>query len=167
MADDELNSTESVETSETTTRNPPEVDEIEQSEVYRAKIAELEDLLAQKDEELSLANARITELEQALAESEKKLTDTSNALSQAIASYRELVIKSNPGVIEELIVGDSIEEIDASLEKAKSLIVKVRQGLEEEVAATRVPAGAPQRTPLDLSALSPREKIQYAIGGKR
>ena len=162
--DDELNPTESTQASND---NPPEGDEPGQSEATQARVTELESLLAEKDEELSSANTRITELEQALAELEKKLTDTGNALSQAIASYKTLVIKSNPGVIEELITGDNIEEIDASLEKAKTLIVMVRKGLEEEVAATRVPAGAPQRTPLDLSVLSPREKIQYAIGGKK
>jgi len=37
--------------------------------------------------------------------------------------------------------------------------------MEEEVSKARIPAGAPQRVPPDLSALSPREKIQYAIGG--
>jgi len=152
---------------ETVNHNPPKVDELGQSEVYQARITELEGLLAQKEEELSLANTRIAELEQALAELDTKSTDTTNALSQAIASYKALVIKSNPGVIEELITGDNIEEIDASLERAKTLIVRVRKGLEEEVAATRVPAGAPQRVPLDPSALSPREKIQYAIGGKK
>ena len=167
MADDELNSTESTQMDETVNHNPPKVDELGQSEVYQARITELEGLLAQKEEELSLANTRIAELEQALAELDTKLTDTTNALSQAIASYKAVVIKSKPGVIEELITGDNIEEIDASLERAKTLIVRVRKGLEEEVAATRVPAGAPQRVPLDLSTLSPREKIQYAIGGKK
>jgi len=169
LADDELNSTESTQMDETVNHNPPKVDELGQSEVYQARITELEGLLAQKEEEFSLANTRIAELEQALAELDTKLADTTNALSQAIASYKALAIKSKPGVIEELITGDNIEEIDASLEKAKTLIVRVRKGLEEEeeVAATRVPAGAPQRVPLDLSALSPREKIQYAIGGKK
>jgi len=167
LADDELNSTESTQMDETVNHNPPKVDELGQSEVYQARITELEGLLAQKDEELSLANTRIAELEQALTGLDKKLTDTTNALSQAIASYKTLVIKSKPGVIEEFITGDNIEEIDASLERAKTLIVRVRKGLEEEVAATRVPAGAPQRVPLDLSTLSPREKIQYAIGGKK
>ena len=167
MADDELNSTDSTQMEQTVNHNPLEGDEPGQSEASQARIAELEGLLAQKDKELSLANARITELEQALAESDKKLAYTGNALTQAIASYRALVIKSNPGVVEELIEGDSIEDIDASMEKAKTLIVKVRRGLEEEVAATRIPAGAPQRTLPELSALSPREKIQYAIGGRR
>jgi len=159
LADNELNSTEPA--------PMDEADKLEQSEASQAKIAELESLLAQKEEEISLTKARITELEQALAESNKKLADAGNALPQAIASYRTLAIKSNPGVIEELVTGESIEEINASIEKAKTLIAKVRKGLEEEVATTRVPAGAPQRTLLDLSALSPREKIQYAIGGKK
>ena len=69
--------------------------------------------------------------------------------------------------LEELITGDTVEAINQSLENAGTLISKVRQGLEEEASRVRVPAGAPQRAPLDLSALSPREKIQYAIGGKR
>ena len=69
--------------------------------------------------------------------------------------------------MEELISGDTIESINESLDKAKGLINRVRQGLETEISLGRVPAGAPERRPPDLSALSPREKIQYAIGGKR
>jgi len=126
---------------------------------YKARVAELETLVAQKNEELNAANSRIAELD-------KKVTATSDTLSQAVASYKALAIKSNPGV-EELIGGESIEEIHASVEKAKTLIVKVRQGIEDEAARIKIPAGAPQRKPIDLSALSPREKIQYAIGGKK
>ena len=59
------------------------------------------------------------------------------------------------------------EAINRSIENANTLVGRVRQGLEEEASRVRIPAGAPQRTPPDLSALSPREKIQYAIGGKR
>ncbi len=130
------------------------------------RVAELEGLLAQKDEKLNVANSRINELEQAVATLDKKLADTSNTLSQAITSYKSLAIKSNPGV-DELISGNSIEEINASVEKAKALVFRVRQGIEEEATRIKVPAGAPQRKPFDLSALSPREKIKYAIGGKR
>ena len=165
--DDELNPTESTQTDETTNQTPPGSGETGQSEALQARVAELESLLAQKDEKLSLADARITELERALAELENKLAETGDNLSQALASYKALAIKANPGVIGELIAGDSIEEINVSLERAKTLIVKVRKGLEEEIASTRVPAGAPPRTPPDLTALSPREKIQYAIGGKK
>ncbi len=165
MADDELN------------QNPPEVGESEQS---GDRVAELEGLIAQKDEELTKANARIIELEQtvanldsevitlkqAAAESEEKLTTINHSLAETVASYKALVAQFNPEVLEELITGDTIEAINESLEQAKTLVSRVRQGLEAEITAGKVPAGAPIRTPPDLSALSPREKINYAIGGK-
>lgn len=150
-------------------------------ELESSKVAQLEALLAEKEEELSARDLRISELEQAiaerdnqiaalkqsLAELEPRLTDLEESLAQAVSSYRALVIKSNPGLPEESIAGDSIEEIDDSLTNAQAFIDKVRQELEAEIAATKIPAGAPQRTPVDLSALSPREKIQYAIGERR
>ena len=177
MADDELNSPESQSGNQTENQNPPEVEESGQSE---DRISELEGLLAQKDEELTKVNARITELEQtvanldnevaslkqAVAESEEKLTGINQSLTEAVASYKALVAQFNPEVLEELITGDTIEAINESLEEAKTLISRVRQGLEAEITAGKVPAGAPVRTPPDLSALSPREKINYAIGGK-
>jgi len=169
LADDELNQTKN--------ENPPEVEESGQNE---DRITELEGLVAQKDEELAKANARIIELEQtvtnlnsevaslkqAVAESEEKLTSINHSLTEAVASYKTMVVQANPEVLEELITGDTIEAINESLEKAKTLVSRVRQGLEAEITAGKVPAGAPIRTPPDLSALSPREKINYAIGGK-
>ena len=166
MADDELN------------QNPSD-EELEQSEASR--VTELEALVAQKGEELTETNARIVELEQAVAgrdseiatlkqskaESDEKLTTIGNSMTEAVASYKALVVQANPGVPEELITGDSIEAIDQSLGNARSLVFKVKQGLEIEASKIKVPAGAPERTPPDLSALSPREKIQYAIGGRR
>jgi len=75
------------------------------------------------------------------------------------------VVQSNPDVVEELIGGETIESINKSLDKAKVLVSKVRQGIEAEISMMKIPAGAPERTSPDLSAMSPREKIQYAIGG--
>jgi uncharacterized coiled-coil protein SlyX len=142
---------------------------------------ELEARLAEKENELAEKSSRISELEQTLASRddqiadlkqsvanlEQRLTEAEESLSQAVSSYRALVIKTNPGIPEEQIVGDSIEEIEASLASARALIDRVRQELEAEIAAAKIPAGAPLRTPADLSALSPRDKIQYAIGERR
>ncbi len=142
---------------------------------------DLEALLAQKDEELVRANARIAELEgavldrdsdiaslqQFMAGLEERLAVTNDSLVEAVTSYRNMIAQANPDIVEELINGDTIEALNESLEKARSLIGRVRQGLETEIALARVPAGAPERRPPDLSALSPREKIQYAIGGKK
>jgi len=177
LADDELNSSELQSGNQAENQSPLGVEESRQS---MKRIAELEDLIAQKDEELTKANARIIELEQtvasldsevanlkqAVAESEEKLTTINQSLAEAIASYKALVAQSTPEVLEELITGDTIEAINESLEKARTMISRVRQGLEAEITAGKVPAGAPIRTPPDLSALSPREKINYSLGGK-
>lgn len=144
-------------------------------------IAELESLVAQKDEELARTNGRLAELEQALAGKETEITDLkqsrdelevrlstlNNSLAEAVASYKAMVVQSNPEVIEELVTGDTIESINESLDRAKELISKVRQGVESEISLAKVPAGAPERTLPDLSSLSPREKIQYGIGKTR
>ena len=177
MADDEVNSSELQSGNRAENQSPPGVEESRQN---KDRISELEDLITQKDEELTKANAHIIELEQtvatldsevaslkeAVAESEEKLTAINQSLAEAVASYKALVTQSNPEVLEELITGDTIEAINESLEKARIMISRVRQGLEAEITAGKVPAGAPIRTPPDLSALSPREKINYAIGGK-
>ncbi len=150
-------------------------------ELESSRVVELEGLIAEKDEGLASKDLHISELEQAiadrdsqiaalkqsLAELDQRLTDLDNSRAQAVSSYRALVVESNPGMPEELIAGDSIEAIDRSVADAQTLVDKVRKELEAEIAGARVPAGAPQRTPLDLSALSPREKIQYAIGERR
>ena len=172
MVDDEMNETEN--------RNPSE-DEPSQSEAFKARVAELESLIARKDEELAFRDTHISELElskssleseiatlkQAVAESNDALNKLNESLSQTVSSYKTLVIQSNPDVPEELITGDSVEAINDSLASARELVSKVRKGMEAEISLVRVPAGAPERTAPDLSALSPREKIQYAIGGKR
>jgi len=154
LADDELNQTES--------QNPPNGEESGES-----RLTELEGLLAQKDEELAKAGDRITELERAAAESEEKLTTISSSLAEAVASYRAAVVESHPEVLEELVTGDSVEAINESLKEAQALVGKVRQGLEAEITLAKIPAGAPERTSPDLSTFSPREKIQYALGGKK
>jgi len=125
-----------------------------------AAINELEQVIADRDSELAT-------LKQTVAKSEESLKDVRDTLAQAISSYRALVVQANPDILDELISGDSVEAINQSVEDAQRFIFKVKQGLEAEAARARVPVGAPQRTMPDLSALSPREKIRYAIGGKR
>jgi hypothetical protein len=53
---------------------------------------------------------------------------------------------------------DALEDSDKARDNA-------RREIEAEAARSRIPAGAPQRTPPDMSGLSAREKIQYGLGG--
>jgi len=175
---DELSQAEKIPESPPGGESPSEAGEPEVQE--EGETAGLESLVAQKTEELARADAHLVELEQVVAgkdgeiaalkqakdELEERLAVLSNSLTEAVASYKTMVVQSNPEVIEELVSGDTIESVNESLDRAKALVSKVRQGVEAEISLAKVPAGAPERTPPDLSALSPREKIQYAIGGR-
>ena len=128
--------------------------------VLKERIFTLEKTLAEREMELNTVKKSAEKLQEALTVGEAELV-------RAAADYRKLVLQTNTDVTEELITGDSISEINESLSKAKTLISKVRQSVEKEIARTRVPVGSPGRQAPDLSALSPREKIHYAIGGKK
>ncbi len=126
----------------------------------QARIAELEAALADGEGETATLRESVTDLE-------GKLAAVVDSLAEAVARYRAVIVRANPEVVEDLITGDTIDAIDESFVTARSVIDRVKRGMEEETALARVPAGAPERRTPDLSALSSREKIQYAIGGKR
>ena len=120
-------------------------------------ILKLEQERADRDSEIAV-------LKQAMEDSEGRIDEINEDLAKAIAAYKEQVIQGNPGVPADMITGETVEEIDEALKKALALIEKVRQEMEAEASKMRIPGGAPQRTPMDPSGLSAREKIQYAIG---
>ena len=134
------------------------------TELYR-EIEERDAATVKLEAELEARDQRVEELQTAVAEAKCTAAELKESLAGAVAAYREQIIRGNPGVLADLISGENIEEIDESLKQATALIEKVKQEMEEEAARTRVPGGAPPRKPADLSTLSPREKIQYAIGG--
>jgi len=107
--------------------------------------------------------ARISQLEQGVSSRDSDLAVIKESLSGAVVKYRAAVLASSPDIPVELVKGESIAEIDASLEQARGIVSKVRQQLESEAEANKVPTGAPERTQQDLSALSPAEKIAYAL----
>ncbi len=127
-------------------------------ETRDAAVAGLEQAVADRDGELAV-------LREKMVAADRQLAEAGDSLFRAVASYREQVTAANPEIPGELITGDTIEAVDRSLENARALVARVKQSLEDETARANVPAGAPQRAPFDLSMLSPREKIQYAIGG--
>lgn len=135
----------------------PESEQDESAEV-RSRVTELERVVIEKDGEIDRLKHTGEELEERCRTLEESLTN-------AVTGYKTLVIKSNPEIIEDLIEGDTIESINESLEKAKDLVSRIRQGVETEISTIKVPAGAPERSSPDLSTLSPAEKIRYAIGG--
>jgi chromosome segregation ATPase len=129
----------------------------QEMESARATISGLEQALAGKDSEIGALHKSLDEVKGTTLELTKRL-------SQAVTAYREIVVKANPAVLAEMIAGDSIDGINESLINARAIMEKARREIEADAARAKVPAGAPQRTPPDMSALSAHEKIQFGLG---
>jgi vacuolar-type H+-ATPase subunit I/STV1 len=161
------NETEQTQETENTQGTPVTTEAIKArlEEEKKAKDA-VEASLAEKD-------ARIAELETELSEAkqtEKSLRAEGVAISEArehaVAKYLDAVRLANPALPQDIIAGDTIEDIEASLAKATAIAERVRASLEAEAKNTRVPAGAPPRTEISVEGLSPREKIAAGIQQK-
>ncbi len=125
----------------------------------KAKISELENASGEKDRQ-------IAGLKQTLTEAESRQNELNNSLTVAIKSYKTLIADTNTNIPAELLGGDTIEAIDESLAKAKLVVGKIRQVVEAEGVSVRVPGGAPARTAVDFSGMSPSEKIRYSVNSK-
>jgi hypothetical protein len=117
------------------------------------------------EEALSARETEIAGLKNSLDGLRTKSNGLSESLARAVVAYRELVLQANPDIPAELVSGNNIDEINDSLKNARALVNKVRQEIEVEASRARIPAGAPLRTAQDMASLSPREKIQRALGG--
>ena len=128
-----------------------------------SKIAELETAVSEaKTEAQTLSEAKGQELETSAAELAAVKVDRDAAVGKYLGVAKAL----NPAIPEAIIVGGTIAEIDASIEKGKGIVEAVKTAMEAEASQTKVPAGAPTRGAINLEAMSAREKIAYAIQQK-
>jgi hypothetical protein len=149
---------------------PPEKDE---NNTLRLEIENLRQDLKTRDDNITVLEQALEEKTAALSaagtaleQAKQLIVESTVDLSQAVAAYRDLSGQSNPGLVAEMIKGDTITEINASVKNARELVARVRQEIEAGTASVSVPAGAPPRTVPDLSALSAREKIKFAVEGR-
>jgi chromosome segregation ATPase len=102
----------------------------------------------------------------AAAEASSLRTQFEEATQRARAGaerYRDLVVRTEPALPADLIAGDDVDTIDASVTAAREIVGRVRSHIEAQAHASRVPAGAPPRSSPDLSALTPEQKIRHGL----
>jgi septal ring factor EnvC (AmiA/AmiB activator) len=164
---------ETKETQETQeTQQTPETLKAELEEEKKAKAAAdqaLNDLsarLAEKDARIAELEASLSEAQQGSEAAAAELAQVKEAHGQAVAKYLGAVRLANSTIPQDIIAGDTIEDIDASLAKATTIAESVKASLEAQAKEAKVPAGAPPRGEISLEGLSPREKIAAGIQQK-
>jgi len=82
------------------------------------------------------------------------------AEQRALQAYRRaLLAEHRDEVIDELVQGASEEELEASLETARTAYQRVAEQTRQSAGVTHVPVGAPARQSEPPEALSPLDKI--------
>ncbi len=78
-----------------------------------------------------------------------------------LEAVRALVLKAHPDIVPELVAGETIEDLIASISPATDAYARLTEGLRPS--APSVPAGASTSAPLDADRLSPTVKIQVGL----
>lgn len=138
----------------------------ELEEEKKAKAA-TEAALAEKDVLIADLQAQLSEAQQAARSLRAEGVAISEARDQAVSKYIAAARAFNPTIPEDFIAGMTIEEIDASVQKAKAIADAVKATLEAQAKEAKVPAGAPTRGEISLEGLSPREKIAAGLTQNR
>jgi hypothetical protein len=145
----------------------------ETTEAIKAELEEERKARAAVEASLTEKDTRIVELEASLSEVQQVMDSLraegaaiSEARDRAVAKYLDAVRIANPAIPRDVIVGNTIEEIDASLARATTIAESVKANLEARAKETKVPAGAPPRGEISVEGLSPREKITAGIQQK-
>lgn len=112
---------------------------------------------------LAAAERRVGELASVLTETESVRDAHQTELGRAVDRYRTAVLTGSPEVPPDLVTGATIDEVDASLARARTIVDHIARSLAGST--TPIPNGAPPRRPPDLASLTPLEKIRLGLTG--
>lgn len=105
----------------------------------------------------------LAEARQALEAREAVVSSLEARLKATLDKYRAALLASAPEVPQEMVQGQTSEELEASLARAREMVERIKRQVEAKAARERVPAGSPPRSPASASYLTPREKILYGL----
>ena len=128
-----------------------------------ARAAHLESQQGRLQEELAQARSEAEARDQELTGLREQAEALQDRVRSSAQRYRELALEHSPELPQELVAGDTVEDVDQALQRARETVSKVRGHLESQAQAGRVPVGAPPRSAPDLSALSAEEKIRFGL----
>jgi chromosome segregation ATPase len=131
-----------------------------------ARALHVESQLSQARDELATAQQGL-EARDGEIESLRTRADTlESAVRESAVRYRAIAMEREPDLPGDLIDGETIDDVDQAIERARETVARVRGHLEAQAQSNRVPVGAPARPEPDTSKLSAQEKIARGIEGR-
>jgi DNA repair exonuclease SbcCD ATPase subunit len=129
----------------------------EAREVTRtAEVAELRRQIATQEESMAAQTVELEDLRAAVGEAQ-------TATREAVQRVRQSILEREPDLPQELVIGESVADLDAAVSQARQTVAQVRQHLEQQAHSQRVPAGAPVRGAPDVSDMTAGEKIRAGL----
>jgi chromosome segregation ATPase len=129
----------------------------------RGRLEAVEAELASERERAGELTGQIEGLQTELAGRQEETQELHARLLAAAGKHREVLLAAAPELPAELVAGETIEELDAAAERARQTVRQVRERLESEARAGRMPTGSPPRGSPDFSTLSSIEKIRLGL----
>ncbi len=112
----------------------------------------------------TLETQRTLVLEQALEAAQRELARQRDLACAAVARYRQAVLAAEPDLPPEMVYGENIEDVDASIAAARTMVAHVREQVEARRPSERgFPAGAPARDTGARGHLTARQKIAAGL----
>lgn len=125
--------------------------------------AELEAVAAAEDEMHAA-------LEDALSEAQRALEAQRDATRAAVGRYREALLAAEPDLPPDLVAGETLEEIDASVAAARQTVARIRERMSAAPGASAsrgFPVGSPSRGAHSSRGLTSAEKIAAGLSDRR
>ena len=150
--------------------NAPGPDELAdvkaQLETERAALAEARATLTDKDAAIASLQTQLGEVQSGFDAQAGLMAKFQEDTAAATGKYLEAVRSLNAAIPADVITGDTIEDIDASVAHAQAIADAVRQTLADEAKKAKVPAGAPTRA-INLDGLTAKEKIALGLSQQK
>jgi NifU-like protein involved in Fe-S cluster formation len=83
-----------------------------------------------------------------------------------VALYRTSLLAAEPEILEEMVQGTTVEEIEEYLAMARQMVEQVRTHLESQTYQERIPFCAQVRFAQNISSLPPQENILQRLNRK-
>ncbi|CAN5604649.1 hypothetical protein BH23CHL2_BH23CHL2_25120 [soil metagenome] len=82
--------------------------------------------------------------------------------AEDLDGVRELILRAYPDIVPELLAGESVDRLLASVPAAREAYSRVAAAIHEQAPAP-VPTGSGRRPPIDPEGLSPEGKIRAGL----